>query len=422
MDKECLLDYAEKAREEHAEFLKRLDSDFEFGRDRFPPDSRFFRLQSPVAEATVVDNDLWSQVPFCGSLIVPIPPSDKRSFERDYFRTSEIQDIIDFVKERGKLQFVLAGWPTEYEGLDFLDPIFKELNPPCWFGLSIEDFAKNDSVLAVAKQTLSTLAKGRFTEAFLQIWREGYFSGRRDAKFALEMLGESFVFLKVIDHPLIEDIENSMIDDPLRAMFQLSLASIFIIKPLFDTRSDLNNVGIDEIQLAREFIPRYRPSELRFPCEIGKFLVKKLTFAPSSLRSCYELLDHFDSYDLQKILQTLNDGITLNHVDVVNKSAMELSKILDDIWKDPTIPRKITAIKMGVPIMMAVAGYIAGGPVGAAGGGLLGDLGFQVADKIVATLFDSQTTGLSERMAKLRMRSYQINVYDFKKKYKGKIA
>jgi predicted phage tail protein len=71
---------------------------------------------------------------------------------------------------------------------------------------------------------------------------------------------------------------------------------------------------------------------------------------------------------------------------------------------------------------LAASGFIAGGPIAAAGAGLLADLGVSLIDKTVATLFDGQTTGLSERVAKLRTKSYQTSVYDFKKKYKGKIV
>jgi len=55
----------------------------------------------------------------------------------------------------------------------------------------------------------------------------------------------------------------------------------------------------------------------------------------------------------------------------------------------------------------------AAGPIGAAGGFLAG-LGYSVADRFI----DLKTEGLSERLAKLKTRSYQANIYDFKQKYK----
>jgi hypothetical protein len=341
---------------------------------------------------------------------------------------SEIPEIVDFVKEKGRLQFTLSDYLPDYEGLDFLDPIFTELNPPTVTGLRFMDFMPNDRAFTVAAQTFRTFAKGRFEEILRRMTSHYYTylshsisNPSKETERAMEMYGEAFMFLKGIQHPLINQIENLMVDNPIEAVSLLGLAIIFIERPLYNTRCDLTNFSLGEIHWAHQDLPpEYRLRELRFPCEIGKFLFKKLTIAPSNLRSCYELLDHFHSYDLQKAIEALNDGIILNHPDIVNKTAEELSEILDAIWKDTGVCKRITGLKIGMPLLAAAAGFVAGGPIGAAGAGLLEQLGFKVADKAVSTLFDSQTTGLSERVAKkLRMRSYQINLYDFKKKYAG---
>jgi hypothetical protein len=62
---------------------------------------------------------------------------------------------------------------------------------------------------------------------------------------------------------------------------------------------------------------------------------------------------------------------------------------------------------------MAAIGSIASVPIGTIGG-LLAGLGYNVSDKII----DLGTDTLSEKMAKLSAKSYQANIYDFKKKYK----
>jgi hypothetical protein len=63
---------------------------------------------------------------------------------------------------------------------------------------------------------------------------------------------------------------------------------------------------------------------------------------------------------------------------------------------------------------MAAIGSVVAGPIGAAGG-LLTGLGYNVADKFI----DLETEGLSEKLAKLKTKSYQANIYDFKEKYKS---
>lgn len=70
----------------------------------------------------------------------------------------------------------------------------------------------------------------------------------------------------------------------------------------------------------------------------------------------------------------------------------------------------------GMPLSMAAIGSVVAGPIGAVGGFLAG-LGYSVTDKFV----DLGTEGLSERLAKLKTKSYQANIYDFKEKYKRNI-
>lgn len=78
-------------------------------------------------------------------------------------------------------------------------------------------------------------------------------------------------------------------------------------------------------------------------------------------------------------------GIIINHPDVINKSAQELSEILDNVWNDKTIPKSIENVKIGVPISIAVIGAVAGGLGGGLAGvgtrGFLAELGFKVAEK-----------------------------------------
>lgn len=145
--------------------------------------------------------------------------------------------------------------------------------------------------------------------------------------------------------------------------------------------------------------------------------MKKLTYAPLGLRACNELIDHYSSYDLQKVQESLNEAIVTNQPHIVNESATELSEILDNVWNDKTIPRRVKGLQIGIPLLMAAIGSVVAGPIGATGGFLAG-LGYSVADKFI----DLETEGLSEKLAKLKTKSYQANVYDFKQEYKHKIA
>jgi hypothetical protein len=145
--------------------------------------------------------------------------------------------------------------------------------------------------------------------------------------------------------------------------------------------------------------------------------MSKLTYAPEGLDACKELLYHYNAYDLQKVQKAMNEGIMTNQPDVINKSVTELSEILDNIWEDKTLPRRIRGLQIGIPLSMAAIGCAAAGPIVATGGFLAG-LGFNVADKFI----DLGTESLSERIAKLKTKSYQANIYDFKRRYKDKLV
>lgn len=76
--------------------------------------------------------------------------------------------------------------------------------------------------------------------------------------------------------------------------------------------------------------------------------------------ACNELIDEYAAYDLQKVTESLNQAIVTNHPGIVNKSAKELSEILDNVWNDKTIPRRIEGIKIGIPPSIAAIGGVAG--------------------------------------------------------------
>jgi len=62
---------------------------------------------------------------------------------------------------------------------------------------------------------------------------------------------------------------------------------------------------------------------------------------------------HYDAYDLRKVQEALNEGIATNNPDILEKNAEELSEILDNIWNDKTLPRRIKGLEIGIPVSMA---------------------------------------------------------------------
>lgn len=421
MKREFLQDRDQK---EQAAFQKLekciLEGKFSFSKDRYPPNDRFVNLQNPVAVVVGTDtvkwNAIWSQIPFSGSLILLIQPCSKKAFETVFFKVSEIPSVIDFIKETGRLQIALNREPLAYEGLDYMDPFFTELNPP-YYHMAPSSIFVVERKFQEYVNMFDTLASVKFKRIMKR-------SMSKIDPFLYEgtliQFAVTYALLKAGGYAVAEDVENLMIDDPESAFILFCACRDFIIDPLTDLRSDLRNCGMQSARMAQMLPSLYRPQP-QFPCEIGKFLVKKLTYAAQDIRACYELMDHYDANDLRKVQQALNDGIVTSHPDIVTKSTGELSQILDNVWNDKTIPNRIKNLEIGVPVSIAAIGGIVAGLPGAFAGGFLSELGFRVVEKATEKyaekLFNVKEERLTERLAKLRTQSYQANIYDFKKKY-----
>lgn len=433
MDREYLEDYAQNEHDEYERFMKGIaDGRFSFESDKFPLDERFIKLQKPVALAGF--GNPWAQVPFSGSLIVILSPTSQSNFEKRLCKVSEIPKVIDFIKETGRLQVALNADPCRYEGLDYLDVFFHELKPPFCSGASIHILG-NEKEIKKVEDNFYTLGKVGYFDFSNKLVK--YYSSYSIRNAMVVDLG-TYIHLKLGRYTIVEEIETLMVDNPGEAFNLLSVCARFVSNPFLDLRSNMTNFNLEEIKTAQSLPFIYQPQEVRFPCEIGKFLLKKLTYAPLGIRSCCDIIDHYDDYDLQKVQESLNEAIVTNHPDIVTKSAQDLSEILDNIWKDQTIPKRMENIKIGVPVSIAavggVAGAIAGGLVGGPGGAVIGGtsgigmgdfltkLGFKVGEKAVEKLFRVKGEQVSEKIAKLRTKSYQANVFDFKKKYKERMV
>jgi len=418
LDREYLEDYEQKERAEYDKFLKNIEEGkFSFEKDRYPPDERFAKIQRPRALVAGPFDTIWAQIPFCGSLILVISPVSKHLFEEIYFDVSEMDEIIDFIKESGRLQIGISKLPMEFEKLDYLEPIFKEVNPPVISALPYS-FYGTEKEFQKAEETFKTLARIKyleFTRRQAQAWDSSAFS------LAYDMDLTTYSFLKLGRYTIIKDVENLIVDDPMRAFLLLGICQMFIVNPFINITYDTYNFRLDEIARSRTLPLVYQPQEIRFPCEIGKFLMKKLTYAAQDMRACYDLIDHYEANDLGKVQESLNDAIVTNRPDIVTRNAEELSQILDNVWNDKTIPNRIKNIEIGVPVSIAAVGGIVAGLPGLFAGGFLSELGFKVAEKATEKyaekLFSTKGEGLTERLAKLRTKSYQANIYDFKKKY-----
>jgi len=413
MDREYLEDYEQKEKAEYERLLIRIrEGKFSFAKDKYPTDKRFRKLQKPVVLATRAN--YWTQIPFCGTLVLRLAPVDKSFFEEVYFKISEIPKVIDFINDTGRLQVVLSGMPLDYEGFDFMEPFFKQLSPPASWALPPSLFWSEKEIQS-AEESFQALGKIRY---FDYQRKQAQFVGSNAFSLAYKMDFVTYLHLKLGRYTIVEEIENLMVDKPLKAFMLLGVCEKLIVTPIIDLQCDTQNFRLDEIASIRSLPHVYQPKEMQFPCEIGKFLMKeKLTLAPLGLEACKELIYNYEAYDLQKIQKSLNEAILANHPDIVSKNADAFSEILDNVWNDSTIPKRVKNLRRGIPMSIAAIGSAVSAFTGGLEGFLAG-LGFGVGAKFL----DVEIEGLSERIVKFFSRSYQANVYDFKKKYKGEIV
>lgn len=417
MDKEYLEDYKRKELAEYERLVvKGIEKgSFSFGKERYPPNNRFVKLQEPVALTTLETahyDNIWAQIPFCGSLVLPLAPWPETDYARFLFDIAESSKIIDFVKETGKIQFVLICDPLNYAGLDFLDIFFEELKPP-WYLTTPLSLYGNQIEMNSALDSFNTLARIKYLKWLAQFQR---IRPHLFSELLVDCQGV-YATLKMAHYSIVEDIENHLIDNPPKAFLLLGACKLFITDPINDLLHATTNLAFEDLLDMKHLPLVYQPQEVSFPCEIGKFLTKKLTYAAQGMRACYELMDHYDAYDLRRVQQSLHQAIVTNHPDIVIKTTEEFSRILDNIWNDKTIPNRIKNIEIGVPVSIAAIGGIAVGLQGLFAGGFLSDLGFKVVEKALEKFFLVKGEKLSERLAKLRTQSHQANIYDFKRKY-----
>lgn len=406
MDNAYLEEYGYKEKEENEIFLSKLkNGKIDIERDRYPPDDRFRNLQKPITLAA--PGPIWYQVPFSRSLLISIPPIPQERFEAKFFYVSEIPEVIDFIKRTGRLQIALSASPSEYVGLDYLRPLFDELRPPFLTSLDISVLGTGGEIKKAEGSFYTLVGLKPFNDFMIEALKRD--DSRTVRNFASTILG-NYLTLKLCKYGFVEEIGNLMVDNPVEAFYVLSLCGLFFTNRMLDLRSDIRNFSLEQLKSAQDLPPEFRPKEKRFPCEIGKFLMKdKLTKLPISLDACKDVIARYEVYELEKVEKALNDGITTNQPDIINESAEEFSEILENVWNDKTIERRVKALQIGIPLSMAVIGAVAAGPIGTLG--LFGALGYSLVDKTI----DLGAGGLSEMLARLKTRSFQANIYEFKK-------
>ncbi len=410
---EFLQDYEKHEEENINKYISRLDQGKITQNEKYPPKDRFIKLKEPVADPYT---NIWGIVPFYGSTLVKLIPKDnKQEFDVGHewlgFNSRKIDEMIDFQKETGKIQFTLTTPPTYYKNLDFLEPLFNELKPP---------IIQYDSVSAVGyeldkkyKIEFETLAQHGFNY-FVKCVTESF--GNTNPAYTLAKLEDyssRYSVLKANGYEeLADEIGTLMIIEPEKALLYLILFGFLIANPQKSLLKPICNYNKNFMENVNEFGRSYG-IEINhdIPYEIGKFLLNKIVFYPETIDGCKKIVQEHDHHELYKVLGALNKGVGKKNIDIIDDKKNNMSEILDNIWNDSNkIKRKSDGIRYAVPLSVGLIGGLAEGMPGL---GIMAGLGLSACD----TIWGIQSGSASEKIAKYVSPNHLVSIYDFKNKH-----
>jgi hypothetical protein len=329
------------------------------------------------------------------------------------FSVEQIAEVIDFVRETGKLQFALRHFPTKYVGVEFLEPIFRQLKPP--IGMNLPPFAFfEEKEFGQHMVQFDTLAELKVIPDIMS-WSIKATNSYESANILISQYRHTYACLKALGYSrIVEKLEDSLVTDIGETAKLIMLGGCLITQPFFDPIATSFIYDTTFHELAADFARShlFQIPKPTFPNEIGEFLLRKLVHCAPSLGACKQLTYIYEDQDVYKLRNALAEGIAESKIDLVAEKSEGLSLVLEEIWADQSLSRRVRGLKIGVPIMLGVVGTLACGPIGGLGGILTG-LGFSVGDKAIAGMADE----VAEKIAALRSPNWEVVVFDFKKKY-----
>lgn len=359
------------------------------------------------------EEKIWSQIPFAGTLIVPIVNASKENFLKlNGFDISDIPNLTNLSKNQHKIQFVLTAMPSLYQNLTFLEELFHICKPPCLFTIPMQTVGDTENY-QTWKISFHDLAKpayfGFLQKSVLEIGEDKDFFENTVDHFAM-----AYARAKLLKQDeLVDVLDAALIDNPAFANFILS-GLITMTDPIFNGLGCGTNMTISKMKMFNPLQGLNNDSAI-FPVDIGTTLMKKLTYLTPSYEACIDIMSKYKDNDLYKLLENLHHGIMDKNKDEVIKKRDELGVVVDNIWKDSDkIRTGKTGITTGISLTLGAVGTVASSLLtGSPFGGILASCGFLVADKVMELTEDK----LGKRLASYLNKDYLVNIYDFKQKH-----
>jgi hypothetical protein len=422
MKREYLQDYQAKERDDFERFKKKIQSQGLAPDDRYPSLQRLDIAHQPIAYSVGstyrLDNEkIWSQIPFPGTLVIPLQAYDKdHMLECCGFEASDIQKLITLAKDTGRVRFGLADPPEYFENMEHFDPIFTELKPPELLYMPDEALPTDQQTVDDFRKEFEDLANVNYYGAMV---RESKNEGFSENEFLslIDHRKDTFVFMKILGmEEVANEISQLMITDVPHADALLA-AYEYLIEPIFDPLKASKNFSLSEIQYYNyHYLASKIPSSTQqnfdvrsFPVEIGRFITKKLVACPSSYSGCNAVIQHYEQNELYKVLEALDNAIKSKKQDDATIRISELNEIMDNAWKGANkVELSSEGVKYGITLAVGCVGLLVIPPLG-----VLASLSFLAGDKALS-IFEKS---IAYKIARSLNKQYLVNIYDFKLKY-----
>jgi hypothetical protein len=418
--KEFLEDYEKKEKERAEKYLRRLEEGKISSDEIYPPKDRFINLKEPIARSPLAGFSVWSMVPFYGSTLIPlIPRGNTEKFDELYttgnfgFSSKDIDEMIDLVKDTGRIQFFINFSPTSYKNLDFLEPLFRELEPPAVIEpLDALISERKREQYAIEFDTLTSLGFEDFVK------RTYGYAGMGGAylKQKIDNYLRSYAGLKFLGYDdLAYEIEELMITNQPEALRLLIIFGNMLVRPSLSPLKEINNFSTEQFTEFAELGKNYGiTAQNTIPHEIGRFILEKLVRYPENLDACRDITQQYDDEGLYKVLGALNEGVKKQNIDLIKDNKNDISVILKNVWAETEKIKRNTKIARW---SIGLGGGLSASLAGMGELGILAGLGLSAYGEIRGLKSDS----VSEKIAKLISPNYLVTLYDFKNKYGNKM-
>jgi len=371
---------------------------------------------------------IYPQIPFGDPLIVVLHPYPPNKFEKICgFELSQVEKLLSFAKETGRLQFVLHGYPSHFHELNFLEPIFRELKPPIWV-------ADMDRIMPFEQYKECIIEFDTWVKNFK--FRENYISSALkqgfSENFALrslyDTLGFTYCVLKYFGYKdIIEHIENQFlgIAESLSSFEKgkhaqailntLIFCNKLIVEPLGFPLEHDRIYSLEFLNLLNSAVPNVsaslQPITGHKYYEVAEFLFEKLPKKnvpfPENIEACREVIYRYEAEDLYGALKALSSVIRKKESEEIVHKTQDVEEILDNVWKDVNkVKTQRLAAKAGIVAFTSSLSLV---------GGFVG-----FVSNIIFQAF-SELLDIGNRVSKSLVRIFNPHMsllFDFKQKYK----